>query len=439
MTVVIGLGAAVLVLIALSAAVASHSVAREQALDEAERTTRRMADLVVAPLLAGYVAHDRDDADDLVEAVRVRKADGYLDDVVVWSDDGTVVFSDRPEEVGRRPQPTPRNVAAALAGRTTSMLEDDAPEPRRVGGTEDDQDGPPRYVDVVVPLRVAGLTPLALEAYYDYDRVDRVADDLLRQSLPLVVVPLLTLQLVQVPIVVSLARRLVRHEAERARLLERALSASDRERARLSADLHDGPIQDLAGLGYAVGAIAPDVPERHRALMAQVQQTLREAVENLRGLMADLYPPHLGGAGLDEALATLVAPLREAGTDVTLHVGELGPLGDDTTVALYRVAREALANVTKHARASHVEVSAERVPPAHGRGLVRLEVGDDGAGIDPARLHRRRDEHLGLRLVGDQVAALGGRLSVAPRPGGGTRVHVELPVGEVGEGVPKPP
>ena len=75
--------------------------------------------------------------------------------------------------------------------------------------------------------------------------------------------PLLVLMLIQVPIAASLARRIRRQDADRSALLERNLSVSEKERVRVAADLHDGPIQELAGVGYALGAVASSVPEHN--------------------------------------------------------------------------------------------------------------------------------------------------------------------------------
>lgn len=427
--VVVGLGVVVLLVIGLGATVATRTVAQEQALQDAERMTRRVADLVVAPSIAAYLDHDADAVEDLEQAVRTRTSDGHLMELVVWSDDGTVVFSNRREHVGEHPREPPARVTAALRGRVTSAVEAGPPasgQPRPPAGSR--RDGV-RHVEVFVPLKVEGLATMAVQAYFDDGLVDQLARSLLRQTLPLVVLPLLLLQLVQVPMALSLARRLERHEKERARLLQRALDASSEERIRFAADLHDGPVQDLAGISYALGAVAPAVPERHAVLMARVQEALQRSIGSLRNLMTDLYPPDLGSATLEEALLGLAGPLRADGVEVRVHVDPVGPLAEETVVALYRVAREALANVAKHAGAATVSITLALVrPDAAAEGpLVRLQVTDDGVGIGPRRPDRRAEGHLGLRLVADRVAALGGRLTLVPAAGGGTMLRADVP------------
>ncbi len=426
----VGFGLAVMVVIGVGATFASRSVAQAQALEDSERMTQRLADLVVGPLLPPYLAEDPSGWEDLDRAVSNRMSDGYLTEVVVWSTDGEVIYSNKAEDVGRRPQPTPPAVAAAIGGTTTSGFEDSPPEADTTAPASGGQPaGPLRYVEVYTPMDVTGLPRMAFEAYYDYQSVDKVAHRLLTQILPLVLVPLLLLQLIQIPAAFSLARRLRRHEDERGRLLERALSASDQERVRFAADLHDGPIQDLAGIGYALGAIAPTVPDQHAGLMARVQEGLQRSIQSLRGLMTDLYPPDLANGTLDEALTTVSNQLQAEGLEVTVDLAPVGTLAPEVVAAFYRVARESLANVAKHAGARAVRVSLAVVEPNRPGEvpLVRLEIADDGVGVEPSRLDRRSEGHLGLRLLADRVNDLGGQLTVISAPGRGTTVRADLP------------
>jgi signal transduction histidine kinase len=257
--------------------------------------------------------------------------------------------------------------------------------------------------------------------------VNEVADSLLWTIIPLVLVPLLALQFFQVPIAVSLARRVRRHEAERNELLETTVSVSEKERIQIAADLHDGPIQDLAGISYALGAVAPTVPAEHQSLMGTVQNTVKHAIESLRWLMIELYPPDLSAGQLEEAFENLAIPLRAKGLSVDVQVAALPGLSGETVNTLYRVSRETLGNILKHAEASEVSLSLTE-KTLNGGPAVHLHILDDGIGIDPARIERRAEGHLGLRLLIDRVAGLGGRMTVEPGPNGGTAVDVALPI-----------
>jgi two-component system, NarL family, sensor kinase len=433
--VLVGFGIVVMLLVGVGAAFVSRSVAQGQALEDSERITVRMADLVMKPLLPGYLAGDKGLDGELHRLVRNRMSDGNITEVTVWSAAGQVLYSNKVEDIGDFVKPPPTQLDEALAGQTLSGFESDAPEADTGTGNNTPADaGPNRFVEVYTPLDVPGRPRMVFEAYYDYAPVNRIADQLLKETLPLVLIPLLILQLIQIPVAVSLARRLKRHENERARLLERALSVSDRERVRFAADLHDGPIQDLAGISYALGAVAPTVAERHAPLMARVQDALQRSIQSLRGLMTDLYPPDLRSGNLDQTIVTLSDQLRAEGLEVELELEELPTMSDETVATLYRVVREALANVQKHAEASTVTISRGPVQTAPGgvEPRVRLVIADDGVGVDPSRLDRRAEGHLGLRLLADRVESLGGQLVITTAVGHGTSVEADLPVRSAG-------
>jgi len=213
--------------------------------------------------------------------------------------------------------------------------------------------------------------------------------------------------------------------------LERNLSVSEKERVRVAADLHDGPIQELAGVGYALGAVASSVPDSKQPLMRDIQSTVLHAIESLRELMVDLYPPDLSVGQLPNTLENLAAPLQTKGIDVDISVAELPALDNDVVTTIYRVAHEALANVAEHADASRVNIRLGMNGAAGPTRIktVHLEVADDGVGLDPARLDRRSEGHLGLRLLKTRVEDLGGTLTLTGGTNGGTVVGATLPVG----------
>jgi signal transduction histidine kinase len=109
---------------------------------------------------------------------------------------------------------------------------------------------------------------------------------------------------------------------------------------------------------------------------------------------------------------------------VTLEVADPAGYGLRVDDLLYRACREAIRNVERHAGASAVAISVRR----DGSHAV-LDVTDDGRGIGAGPSQPDDGEgHFGLRIVGDLVADAGGRVSVAPAPGRGTVVRVEVPI-----------
>jgi two-component system NarL family sensor kinase len=421
-TTFVTVGVVVLAVIAFGAVLASRIVARAEALRDAERVTDRLADLVVGPLLVGALAGDPGARDELDLAIYNRLSDGTISEVNVWRRDGTIVYADQARIIGMQ-TPPPDEVVAAIERDTVSSELQDSDEAGVLPENE-------RFVEVYVPLALADGNRYAFEAYFSSARVDSQAAALVGTLVALAVVPLVVLQLVQLPIALSLARRVRRQEAERVRLLQRALSSSDKERAKIAADLHDGVVQDLAGAGYALAALRTSVAPERRGVADTVAGAVRSAVDELRHLMVDIYPPDLSGPGLAVAVEGLVRPLRERNVDVLVDVAPLPTLDPETAASIYRVARESLMNVSKHSGASHVQVVLEVMGPE--QEAVRLRVCDDGVGIPAAEADRQHDGHFGIRMLSDRIMDLGGRFSVMPGPTGGTVAEAVLPLAVVG-------
>jgi two-component system NarL family sensor kinase len=327
----------------------------------------------------------------------------------------------------------------AFDGHTVSDV-DDHPEQPLPPGVE------APLLEVYVPMTVDGQ-PLVFETYFSSENIDRAAALLRSRIVPLAVGALVVLELVQLPRIVSLARRLRRQEVERTQLVLSNVIASDRERREIAADVHDGPVQELAGVSYALSALRPSVPEGQQVTVDRVVSAVRSAVASLRRLMVQIYPPDLSGPGLGAALEDLAVPLREQG--LTVHVQEASKPGMSPAAAavLYRTAREALMNVARHSKADTVWI---RLDEAQHGGLpaVLLTVADDGVGLaEPAEsapecpdddpLNAELPEpsgdgagepgHLGLRLVRDRIVEAGGAISLGERPGGGVLLAAVVP------------
>jgi signal transduction histidine kinase len=197
----------------------------------------------------------------------------------------------------------------------------------------------------------------------------------------------------------------------------RIVAASDEARRRIERDLHDGTQQRLVSLGLAVRAAEADVPPDRGDLQGELSRIatgLADAVAELQELSRGIHPAILSRGGLGPALRTLA---RRSPVPVELDITADTRLPEPIEVAAYYVASEALANATKHAQASRVDVSLA----TRNRSLL-LSIRDNGVGgADPAR---------GSGLVGltDRVEALGGSIRVRSRPGDGTHITAELPL-----------
>jgi signal transduction histidine kinase len=197
----------------------------------------------------------------------------------------------------------------------------------------------------------------------------------------------------------------------------RIVAASDEARRRIERDLHDGTQQRLVSLGLAVRAAEADVPPDRGDLQGELSRIatgLADAVAELQEFSRGIHPAILSRGGLGPALRTLA---RRSPIPVELDITADTRLPEPIEVAAYFVASEALANATKHAQASRIDVSLA----TRNRSLL-LSIRDDGVGgADPAR---------GSGLVGltDRVEALGGSIRVHSRPGDGTHITAELPL-----------
>jgi signal transduction histidine kinase len=218
-------------------------------------------------------------------------------------------------------------------------------------------------------------------------------------------------------------------EATRAELAEANREAGMlAERQRLATDIHDTLTQGFASIVMLIQAAEAEIgadqaaARRHLGLAAD---TARENLAEARALVAALAPAQLGGGKLDDALHRLASQTAgQLSTGAAFHVGgSPRPLDTRAQVMLLRVCQEALANVRKHAGARQAWVRL-----SYGPADVRLEVGDDGAGFDPAAEGAGEvGGGYGLRGMRARVDEAGGRLTVRSAPGEGTSVCVEVP------------
>ncbi len=223
--------------------------------------------------------------------------------------------------------------------------------------------------------------------------------------------------------------RLARLVEQRGDLLRRVMAAQDEERARIAADVHDDSVQSLAAVDLQLGLLARRVHEVAPELTAAMQElrgTVSSVTSGLRHLLFDLESPD-AGHGFDEALRDTARHLfdessvtwsvtveREDGRgDTALH------LAADVHTQALRIAKEALINVRKHARADTVRLSVRT--SADG---VEVEICDDGVGVSLDLV--KAPGHLGFSAMRDRAELLGGswRVEALER---GTRVCFWVP------------
>jgi signal transduction histidine kinase len=188
------------------------------------------------------------------------------------------------------------------------------------------------------------------------------------------------------------------------------VAATEAERTRIAADIHDDALQDLTMLVRRLDAAGD----------AQNAQAARDIAERLRAICGDLRLPVLDDLGVGPALDWLCGRLDVKTEPITLdRLDGEARLPADVELAVFRIAQEALSNAVRHG-----------APPVVVRyrardGWVELEVDDAGPGIaDGAAELAEKTGHLGLLNMTQRSEAVGARLSIRGRPGGGTRVSL---------------
>jgi len=333
-----------------------------------------------------------------------------------------VLYSDAPQLIGKKYE---------LGAEEKELLEKGGAEAELSDLSKPENQYERQYgqlLEAHTPIRTPNGTPVLFEIYQQFDAVKTGANDRLKSLAPPLLAGLLVLLLFQVPLAWQMGRRLQRGHRDREILLANAIEASDQERRRIASDLHDGVVQDVAGVAFGLAPLAETADrrgdEREARVLKGAASTLRQGVRDLRTLLVEIHPPSLESTGLQAALSDLLSPLRADGIETELHVADEAAHGASSDPLVYRVAREALRNAQKYAEADTVRIDVTRPEPE----MTRLVVTDDGRGFSPEERARRGEEgHVGLTLLDSLVAQSQGTLSIRSAPGEGTTVELEVP------------
>jgi signal transduction histidine kinase len=217
-----------------------------------------------------------------------------------------------------------------------------------------------------------------------------------------------------------------RAHAERRSLAAAILLAQEQERRRVAEDLHDGPVQELVGLGLTLDALSAELRADAPAAAAGVARaaaSARDSVKALRRAIFDLHPMALEELGFAAATRALVQRLEWRGARVSLDLAAADRLAETHRTVAFRIVQEAIANVARHAEPTRVAITAR----GEGERVV-IEVADDGRGFDPSRARPRiQGGHLGLAAMSERAALAGGELRITSVPGRGTTIRLDLP------------
>jgi signal transduction histidine kinase len=419
-------GLAAMVIIGAIAFVVVRRSATSAAIRQAKELTQLAGRGIAEPLITpGVLRGVPADVARLDRAVHHRILDATpIVRVKIWDDRGRIVYSDARNLIGAAFPLGADELRVLRAGGTAADASDlSRPENRAERRFR-------RLVEVYVGIRGPDGRRLLYEDYERSSTISASSQGQLTSLLPALLGALLVLYLIQVPLAYSLARRLRARQREREELLRRAIDASDLERRRIAADLHDSAVQRLAGVSLSLAASAAgngraNAGEAMRQTIASAASETRETIRELRTLLVDIYPPTLKRSGLLAALNDLVAPLTAAGVAVSLDVPDAPELPDNIQALFYRVAQEAIRNAKTHGEATEVTISVEIQP----RQAI-LAIVDNGRGFFPDADGGtdRPESHFGLRLMRDLADHAGGHLVVDSTPGKGASVRLTVPL-----------
>jgi signal transduction histidine kinase len=211
-------------------------------------------------------------------------------------------------------------------------------------------------------------------------------------------------------------------------LSRQILSVQEEERKEISRELHDVIAQTLTGINNRLDALKKQASINIKGLdlnIVQTQLLVEKSVKIVHKFARELRPALLDDLGLIPALHSFLKQITTR-TGIRTHLtafAALEQLDAKRRTVLYRIAQEALTNVTRHAQATEVHVSIRKF-----QNGLRMEVKDDGKSFKVEHFHTTtKNNHLGLIGMRERVEMVGGTFSIESVPGNGTTVRVDVP------------
>ncbi len=218
-------------------------------------------------------------------------------------------------------------------------------------------------------------------------------------------------------------------------LSRQILTAQEEERREISRELHDVIAQTLTGINVRLAALSKEAAINTKGLdrnIARTQRLVEKSVDIVHRFARELRPAVLDDLGLIPALHSFMKNFTTR-TGVRTHLKAFAGIEELDTArrtVMFRVAQEALTNVARHAQASRVEVSIQKLPDG-----VCMKIKDDGKSFQVERtLHANGGKRLGLLGMRERMEMVGGKFGVESAPGQGTTITAQIPFGKPGGG-----
>jgi signal transduction histidine kinase len=216
-----------------------------------------------------------------------------------------------------------------------------------------------------------------------------------------------------------------RLEARAKLLSEHLLTIQEEERRSIAQELHDSTVQHLVAADLGLATLLPHVGTKGQKAWNDVEDSLVEAMNELRTFSYLMHPPTLRKQGLRHSLQQYIDGFADRSRIACTFRTNNDKLPQRVQRAVFRIVQEALANVYRHASASKASIELRKVG-AH----LHVIVTDNGRGIDArSEPHKPHPPGIGIRGMRMRLYQLGGWLRVIRPQAGGTRIHAVLPVG----------
>ncbi len=401
---------------------ATRRLALQQALGDASRNTVELAEMYIRPAIPENLQTTNADLRDLDRTVHQDVLSDEITHVRIWDRGGRIVYSDQSDLIGSSHELDEAAIDAFATGLPQSKVSDPEREIDEgiVGAIEE--------LEVYHRISDGNGTEFLFETYRPYAAVDARSSDLFLSMAPLALGAILGLFSLQLPLTYLLVRRLNQAQIQERLALRSSIAAADQERRVIAGDLHDGTVQDLAGISMSLAVLgdrAERVGNQRDAEVARHAATAtRQAVRSLRSLLVDIYPPNLDEIGLQRAVADLASENVSDTAVISVEIEQGLQVSNAIVMLAYRTIRELLRNARRHAQASKIEISVHR---KNNQLLIR--VADDGKGIDAKQGPEDDRPRLGLRSLADLLAAAGGILELnSPASGTGLVATAQVPL-----------
>jgi PAS domain S-box-containing protein len=208
---------------------------------------------------------------------------------------------------------------------------------------------------------------------------------------------------------------------EQKKITKAILSAQEKERNLIGAELHDNVNQILAGIKLLLSTVH-NYPQKSEEIINISMSNLQNAIEENRKIAHELVAPDFGDIFLTEQLRNLSeGMLKKAAIEVSIETGGLeeGLLDDDQKLAIYRIAQEQCTNILKYAGANSVTISLSTT-----EGIFRMSIADDGIGMETGK----HSKGIGFRNIRSRLSLFNGHAHIDTVPGKGFVLEIQFPL-----------